>query len=185
LAEQDFNDYLDELGADWNLDVIIEDSATSPVIALDKLTSLNAKNIHIVIGPQSSVELRNIMGYAYYNGMLLVSSGSTTPTLAIPDDNVYRFIPDDTTQGRVLARMVHDEGITNIIPIWGGDAWGDGLKDVFTKEFTEFGGNVWMKAYDTPRDSRIFIICFSSCTKSSTVFGQFWIGTNCSIGHEL
>lgn len=142
LAEQDFNNYLDELGAKWKLDVIIEDSATSPVIALDKLASLNAKNIHIVIGPQSSAELRNIMSYANYNGMLLVSSGSTTPTLAIPNDNVYRFIPDDATQGKVLARLVHDEKITHIIPIWRGDVWGDGLKDVFTKEFTMLGGNV-------------------------------------------
>lgn len=143
LAEKDFNEYLDEMGeVKWKLDVIIEDSATSPVIALEKLTGLNAKNIHIVIGPQSSAELRNIMSYAEYNGMLLVSSGSTTPTLAIPDDNVYRLIPDDATQGHVLARLIHDKGITNIVPIWRGDAWGDGLKDVFTKEFRALGGNV-------------------------------------------
>lgn len=142
LAEQDFNNYLDELDANWTLDVIIEDSATSPVIALDKLTSLNAKNIQIVIGPQSSAELRNVMSYADYNGMLLISSGSTTPTLAIPNDNVYRFIPDDSTQGYVLARLIYDEGITTVVPIWRGDAWGDGLHDVFTKEFTMLGGNV-------------------------------------------
>lgn len=142
LGERDFNNYLDEIEAGWNLDVIIEDSATSPVAALDRLTSLNAKNIRIVIGPQSSAELRNVMSYADYNEMLLVSSGSTTPTLAIPDDNVYRFIPDDSTQGRVLARLVHNEGVTDIIPIWRGDAWGDGLKDVFTESFIALGGNV-------------------------------------------
>lgn len=142
LAEDDFNRHLAELGAGWELDVIIEDSATSPVAALDKLTALNAKNIQIVIGPQSSAELRNVMSYADYNEILLVSSGSTTPTLAIPDDNVYRFIPDDSTQGRVLARLVHNEGITNIVPIWRGDAWGDGLKDVFTESFAALGGSV-------------------------------------------
>ena len=142
LAEQDFNDYLDEIDADWSLDVIIEDSATSPVASLEKLTSLNAKNIQIVIGPQSSAELRNVMGYADYNGMLLVSSGSTAPTLAIPDDNVYRLIPDDSTQGRVLARLVSEEGISVIVPIWRGDAWGDGLHDTFEKEFEQLGGIV-------------------------------------------
>lgn len=142
LAEDDFNNYLDEIGIPWKLDVIMEDSGTSPVIALEKLTSLNAKNIQIVIGPQSSAELRNVMSYADYNGMLLVSSGSTAPTLAIPGDNVYRFIPDDSTQGYVLARLIFNEGITTVIPIWRGDAWGDGLHDVFVKEYTMLGGNV-------------------------------------------
>lgn len=140
LAERDFNNYLEELGANWTLDIIIEDSATNPVIALEKLTSLKAKNIHIVIGPQSSAELRNVMSYADYNDMLLISSGSTAPTLAIPDDNVYRFIPDDSTQGSVLARLIFDEEITTVVPIWRGDAWGDGLHDVFVKEFAMLGG---------------------------------------------
>ncbi len=142
LAEHDFNEYLAETGADWDLDVVIEDTATSPVVSLEKLTSLNAKNIRIVIGPQSSAELRNVMSYAEYNGMLLISSGSTAPTLAIPDDNVYRFIPDDSTQGRVLARLVSDQGFTTVVPIWRGDAWGDGLHDVFAREFELLGGDV-------------------------------------------
>lgn len=142
IAEKDFNNYLQSQEIDWNLDIIIEDSATSPVSALEKLTTLKAKNIDVVIGPQSSAELRNVMSYAQYNDMLLVSSGSTTPTLAIPDDNVYRLIPDDSTQGRVLARLVHDEKISVVVPIWRGDAYGDGLKDVFTKEFVKLGGIV-------------------------------------------
>ena len=142
LAEDDFNEYLGGIGAGWTLDVVIEDSATNPVTALDKLMSLKAKNIDIVIGPQSSAELRNVMSYAGYNGMLLVSSGSTTPTLAIPGDNVYRLVPDDSTQGRVLAKLVYDSGITNIVPIWRGDAWGDGLKDVFASEYAGRGGNI-------------------------------------------
>ena len=142
IAEKDFNDYLQSQEINWSLDIIIEDSATSPVSALEKLATLKAKDIDIVIGPQSSAELRNVMSYAQYNDMLLVSSGSTTPTLAIPDDNVYRFIPDDSTQGRVLARLIHDEKISVIIPIWRGDAWGDGLKDVFAKEFVKLGGIV-------------------------------------------
>lgn len=140
LAEHDFNSYLEDLEADWHIDVLIEDSGTSPTVALEKLTALKAKDIQIVIGPQSSAELRNVMSYADYNGILLVSSGSTAPTLAIPGDNVYRFIPDDSTQGRILARLVVNEGITTVVPIWRGDAWGDGLHDVFAREFEALGG---------------------------------------------
>ena len=44
--------------------------------------------------------MRNIIGYAEANDMLLISYGSTAPSLSIPDDNVYRFVPDETNQAR-------------------------------------------------------------------------------------
>ena len=41
LAVVDFNKYLEKLGAPWTLKMISEDSATNPVVALEKLTVLN------------------------------------------------------------------------------------------------------------------------------------------------
>ena len=57
LAVINFNNYLDELGESWKLDLIIEDSATSPVTTLEKITSLKAKNTNIVLGPASGAEV--------------------------------------------------------------------------------------------------------------------------------
>ena len=54
LGVVDFNKYLEKLGAGWNLKMVSEDSATSPVIALEKLTSLNAKGISIIVGLETS-----------------------------------------------------------------------------------------------------------------------------------
>ena len=51
LAEDDFNQYLQEIGAGWSLDVVIEDTATSPVIALDKIASLKSKGISAIAAP--------------------------------------------------------------------------------------------------------------------------------------
>ncbi len=39
----EFNKHLEEIGASWHLKMVSEDSATSPVIAFEKLTALNAK----------------------------------------------------------------------------------------------------------------------------------------------
>ena len=109
LAENDFTAYLAKMGQTWTLDIQIEDTATDPVKALEKLQELNAKGIGIIVGPQTSGETRNIKGYADSNNMLLISQSSTAPELAIAGDNVFRFVTDDTRQGPAIARaLVND-----------------------------------------------------------------------------
>ena len=140
VAESDFNQYLQEINAGWTLDVLIEDSATNPVVALDKLSSMNAKGIGSVVGTYSSAELRNIKGYSDNNGMILISYGSVAPSLAIPNDSIFRFVPDDTNNGPVISKMFEISGITNVVPIWRGDAWGDGLVGNIRTNFEATGG---------------------------------------------
>jgi len=136
----EFNKHLEEIGAPWNLKMISEDSATSPVIALEKLSALNAKGIGIIVGPETSSNIRNIKGYSDSNNMLLVSCCSSAPALAIPNDSVFRLVPDDTNQGTALAKLIQHEGIEVIVPVWRGDTWGDGLSDATTGSFVERGG---------------------------------------------
>jgi len=142
LGVVDFNKHLEKLGASWNLKMISEDSATSPVIALEKLTSLNAKGIGIVVGPETSSNIRNIKGYSDSNNMLLVSCCSSAPALAIPNDSVYRLVPDDSNQGTALAKLIQHEGIEVLVPVWRGDTWGDGLSEATTGSFVERGGKI-------------------------------------------
>ena len=68
----EFNKHLEEIGAPWTLKMTSEDSATNPVIALEKLTSLNAKGIKMIVGPETSSNIRNMKGYSDANSMLLV-----------------------------------------------------------------------------------------------------------------
>ena len=136
----EFNKHLEEIGAPWNLKMVSEDSATSPVIALEKLTSLNAKGIGIVVGPETSSNIRNVKGYSDSNNMLLISCCSSAPALAIPNDSVFRLVPDDTNQGTALAKLMQHEGIEVIVPVWRGDTWGDGLSDATIGSFVERGG---------------------------------------------
>jgi len=140
LAVVDFNKHLEKIGAPWTLKMTSEDSATSPVIALEKLTSLNAKGIELIVGLETSSNIRNIKGYAESNNMLLVSCCSSAPALAIPNDNVYRLVPDDTNQGTALAKLIQNEGIQAIVPVWRGDTWGDGISAATIGSFVERGG---------------------------------------------
>ncbi len=140
LAEDDFNMYLEENGIDWRLNVVMEDTATSPVIALEKLSALKAKDISAVVGTYSSAELSNVMAYARNNNMLLISYGSVAPSLALSGDKVFRFVPDDTKQAPAIARYFAEAGVTNLVPIWRNDAWGNGLIDAVRSEFTSIGG---------------------------------------------
>ena len=136
MAALDFNKYLKSNNAEWSLNLVHEDSGTNPVIALQKLTSLNAKNIHMVVGPSSSGEIRNIIGYANSNGIIIFSQGSTAPSLAIPGDNVFRLTPDDSKQGPAIATLLDHNGIDAVIQIVRADAWGDGLSKSIEDAFT-------------------------------------------------
>jgi branched-chain amino acid transport system substrate-binding protein len=140
LGVVDFNKHLEKIGAKWTLKMISEDSVTNPVIALEKLTSLNAKGIKIVVGPETSSNIRNIKGYADSNNIMLVSCCSSAPALAIPNDGVFRLVPDDSNQGSAIAKLLQHEGIDVIVPVWRGDTWGDGLSESTIDSFVERGG---------------------------------------------
>ncbi len=139
---EDFNAHLKDIGEPWTLRMTSEDSATNPVIALEKLTTLNAKGIGIVVGPETSSNIRNMKGYSDSNNMLLISCCSSAPALAIPNDSVYRLVPDDSNQGTALAKLVQHEGIEVLVPVWRGDTWGDGLSDATTSSFVQRGGMI-------------------------------------------
>ena len=140
LAVDDFNQYLEEKGAGWYLDVISEDSETRPTVALEKLQALHAKGVKIVLGPVTSSNLHNIKGYADSNQMLLVSCCSTSPSLAIEGDTTFRMSPDDSNQGTATAKLMIDAGIEVVVPVWRDDVWGTGLHETATESFTGRGG---------------------------------------------
>ena len=141
FAVEDFNEYLEEKGADWRMNLVAEDTQSNPVVALEKVQSLNSKGIKYALGPESSAETRNIMSYADSNDMIILSPSSTSPKLAVAD-NIFRFVPDDTKQGKVVATLLADSGIKVVVPIYRGDVWGDGLFESTQESFTEIGGIV-------------------------------------------
>ena len=142
MAVDHFNEYLQDKGADWRMRLVSEDTQTNPITALEKVQSLDAKGIKYILGPSSSAEIRNIMAYVNSNNMLLISPSSTSPKLAIPGDNIFRFVPDDSKQGTVIAALLEDRGIKAVVAVYRGDIWGDGLFETAAAAFEDRGGIV-------------------------------------------
>ena len=134
-----FNEYLEEIGAHWRMELVKEDTQSDPIVALEKIQSLNSKGIKFILGPESSAEVRNVKSYADSNDMVLISPTSTSPALAI-DDNIFRMIPDDTQQGKVLAELFEEQDIKVVVPMYRGDVWGDGLFESTKMNFEALGG---------------------------------------------
>lgn len=136
------NDLLEDMGANWTLAIVAEDTQTDPDIALEKVESLAARGIKLIIGPLSSGEVRSIKGYCDANKILAISQSSTAPDMAIEDDYIFRFCPTDKLgQGPAIGRLMYDEGKRYIIPVTRNDAWGVGLEEAAKKKFVdELGG---------------------------------------------
>ncbi len=150
VAAGDINDYFASIGSNHRVRIIIEDTKADPAIALEKLQALEKQGARIVIGPGTSAELEVIRMYADEHGILIISTMSTAPSLAIAGDNIYRFVPPDTYQADVMAYYLKEQGITAVIPVWRGDVWGDELERLTTAAFARGGGKVFDGARYTP-----------------------------------
>ncbi|MCE2508085.1 MAG: ABC transporter substrate-binding protein [Nitrosopumilaceae archaeon] len=140
MAESDFNGFLRTIGADWRLDIIYEDSQTSGPVALEKVQSLNARNVKLLVGMALSSHLQVAYQYTANNDMLVLSCCSTAAHLAI-DDHIFRLRPDDSRQAPAMNTMLQNAGIEVLYMVNRNDAWGDGfrkaIKDVYGGTFVE------------------------------------------------
>ena len=142
LAVEDVNNQFAKTGLSTRVGLIIEDTKTDPAVALEKLKDLASKGIRLVIGPSTSAAVAAVKEYADENDILIVSSSSTAPSLAIPNDNVIRFVPDDTHQAEILAKQMWDEGKRVVIPIWRTDVFGNNLQSPLEESFESLGGKM-------------------------------------------
>ena len=141
LATSDFNEYLQDQQAGWQMDLVVEDTGADPATALDRIRSLHSSGISLVVGPQSSAELHGISEYVNTNGLLVISPSSKEPSLA-RDDNIFRFVPDDKKSSAAIAKLLDQRGVKVAIPVYRGDIWGDGLSEATRDAFMELGGIV-------------------------------------------
>ncbi|MCX8192956.1 MAG: ABC transporter substrate-binding protein [Nitrososphaeria archaeon] len=136
FAEKEINEWLKARGEEWYIKLYVEDSATDPKTALDKLMTLHGKGIKFIIGPMSSAEVSEIKSYADANQILVISQSSTSPALAIEGDWVYRYVATDLIQGPAAARVAYEQGIRYLVQVWRGDTWGDGLARATREAFS-------------------------------------------------
>ena len=113
---------------------------TSPT-ALDAVRSASSgeNGIKYYAGPSTSGNSKRVLDFANANNLTLISPSSTAPSLALEGDALFRLVPNDNQQGKVLADIVHNQqgailaalidqtGHEHVVMVVRNDTWGQGL----------------------------------------------------------
>jgi len=124
------------------VDLTVVDTGQDPARATAGFQQLADQGVRIVIGPQSSSEVAAIQAPANARGVLLVSQGSTASSLAMPNNNVFRFVPNDHVEGRATTDLLLQQGARVVVPLWRNDRGNQGLADSVRAAATSAGAQV-------------------------------------------
>ena len=147
LGLDDFNQYLDEKDAHWELVLVSRDTRPDSSYGTDYSRQLieemhTQEGIRAIVGPQFSSNTAAIKEYVDVNNILVVSPSSTATSVSIPNDSIFRVTPDDSNQSIALAQLLSEKNITTIVILHRDNNWGNGLRDGITSEFEALDGNI-------------------------------------------
>jgi ABC-type branched-subunit amino acid transport system substrate-binding protein len=141
-AENDVNKHFEEMNSSSHFRILIADSKTSPEESLVAIKKLHENGAKIIVGPATSTAVSAVKEYADANSIILLSYSSTSPLLSVEGDNLFRLVPDDTYQGKIIAQRMINDGIRIIVPLWRGDIYGNELYKSTKSNFEKLGGKV-------------------------------------------
>jgi branched-chain amino acid transport system substrate-binding protein len=124
----------------YRFNFFVRDTQQNPSKALEALKDLDKRGAQIIIGPQTSSEVRMIKPYADAHNILVISQGSTASSLSIAGDNIFRLCPDDTLEAAAIVALMSNDGILHIVPLWRNDAGNNGLHDSVEAQFKALPG---------------------------------------------
>ena len=139
IMQVDLNEYAEKLGHDTSFTYLIDQADSQAAVHLEKVQSFKSMGIEIFIGGPWSSMAQASLSYVNENDMLMVSSSSTSPMLAIADDRLFRTCPTDYVQAPAIAGMLEGWGIEAVIVFQRADSWGDGIYNIFEQEWTDRG----------------------------------------------
>jgi ABC-type branched-subunit amino acid transport system substrate-binding protein len=141
-AQNDVNKHFEEMNSPSYFRILMADSKTSAEESLVAIKKLHENGAKIIVGPATSTAVSAAKEYANANDIILLSYASTSPLLSIEGDNLFRLVPDDTYQGKIIAERMINDGIKVIVPLWRGDIYGNGLYNSTKSNFEKLGGKV-------------------------------------------
>jgi branched-chain amino acid transport system substrate-binding protein len=141
-AENDVNKHFEEMNSSSHFKLLMADSKTSPEESLVAIKKLHDNGAKIIVGPATSTAVSAVKEYADANNIILISYSSTSPLLSIKGDNLFRLVPDDTYQGKIIAQRMINDGIKVIVPFWRSDIYGNELYNSTKSNFERLGGKV-------------------------------------------
>ncbi len=145
IAKDEINNYFKEKGLDYTVEFYVEDTKVDPNIALQKVQSLYARGINLIVGPMGSGEVANVKDFVTSNKIIIISPSSTAlPTIigfATPEDKkyIFRFVGTDDLQTDAIASELKDLGVKGVVIIYIGNAWGRGLYETIKPKLEAAG----------------------------------------------
>ena len=140
LATADINAHMAATGSPVRIRIVIEDTKLDPPTALAQAQAMAAQGVRVVVGPQSSAEVRALKPWVDANGVVLISQGSTASSLALAGDNVFRLVPDDVREAEALVALLAADGVQAVVPAWRTDDGNAGLHDSVRRLLLAAGG---------------------------------------------
>jgi len=142
MMTPDFNDFAQKLGYDIEFEYLIDDATGQAAIHLEKVQGFKSMDVSVFIGGGWSSQAQAALSYCNDNDMLMWSWSSTSPLLAIADDNLMRMCPTDLIQAPAIIAMLESQGIEAILMIQRGDSWADGIVNILVPDWESRGGVV-------------------------------------------
>ncbi len=172
VIEPDINAYVAKLPRNWftpytKFEFQVADAEGSDETHLAMVKMFHKRGVDIIIGGFYSSQAAGSLDYVNRNHMLLISAGATAPGLAIPGDNLFRLLPDDTTQGKAIAAMLLSKGVKKAIVLQRDDIWANGIYDVFESEYLAGGGTI-LTRQPYPTDTNDFTACLIAAETVAT-----------------
>lgn len=128
------------------IEVVTADDGTDPSQGVSEATRLiNVEGVNVILGALASgVTLPVAESVTGPNNILQISEASTSPALTDANDNdfLFRTTISDAAQGVVLAKLATEEGLKSVCTMYINNAYGQGLSEIFAKNFEEAGGTV-------------------------------------------
>ena len=139
-AEYDVNRYFESHNSSSRVKLMVADSKTSPEESLSAIKKLFSSGARVIVGPATSTAVSAVLDFANERNITLLSYASTSPKLSIAGDSLFRLVPDDKNQGKVIAEKMRDDGIKVIVPFWRSDIYGNELANATKYYFEKLGG---------------------------------------------
>ena len=117
FALVEFNEYLRDMDAGWQLAIEKYDTKSDPAESLRLVQELDNMGISAIIGPATSSSVREIKDYVDANGMVVISYSSGASDLAVSGDRIFRTIADTKSYAAANYRLWQDDGIREVVTI--------------------------------------------------------------------
>jgi branched-chain amino acid transport system substrate-binding protein len=188
IIDPDMNAYIKMLGYGFTFQTQIDDANNQINIHLEKVQAFHSGGVNIVTNQGGSSLVQGSLSYVNSNNMLLWSGSSSSPTLAIPNDNLFRLFPTDLVQAPIIAKMMWSYGIKACVVIHEGTSYGDGLYNIFKTEFPKLGGVILTEiryATETVDFSTYCQAANEAITQANAQYGVGRVGVFCVVGTPI